>query len=268
MKRVFYFLVLWVLSACTTPGPLKNKNNIDSNKLFARIWANQELRLTQVQSFRAKIQLSLTEKGRSLSGSGFLISTPLGLRLELRDPLGRLQYSVGVTETDKFVAYYPSQSIAYFDSSAGKKYLKSFLKLDIGFLTLKDIWLGILPFKKTDANLVSVVPAETEGLSDVTIESSQGIWKASVDPETGDVIKLKRQSSEFKPEFEFSEFARCCESLITQNELPRIGRGVYLKNNQESEIELEWSEIVSIAEKKSDIFKMELPASVKRVRFK
>lgn len=268
MKLVFYLVNLWVIAACTTPGPLKGKNNVDREQLLSRIWINQEMRLKEVQSFRAKIQLSLTEKGRSLTGTGFLISTPLGLRLELRDPLGRLQYSVAVIENNKFVAYYPSQNLAYLDSVAGRKYLSSFLKLNIGFLTLKDIWLGILPFKKSETRLVSVAASQTEGLIDLVLESSQGLWNAIVDPETGDVIKLKWQSSEFKPEFEFSEFSRCCESLITQNELPRIGRAVYLKNNQESEVELEWSEIVSGVEKKSEIFKMEIPASVKKVKFK
>lgn len=259
-------LGIFFVTGCSVNQIKRSERNFQPKMVWDLIWQNQAQRKTQVGSIRAKIQLSLVEKKRSLSGTGVLISTADGVHLEVRDPLGRLQYSVATSKNNPFVAYYPSQNVAYFDSLEGRSYLRAFLKIDMKFSDLKDLWLGVLPFSKNETQLESVTPLSDDNFYEVKFKQNEQLWVAKVDPETGDILKLQRSSNQLIADFEFSEFSRCCEAELTQNELPKIGRNVFLKNNKSSEIELDWSDIQSVNNLGQNVFALEIPEGVKKIK--
>lgn len=265
-----FLLMLWlgliVLSGCSSLGPSQPFQSVTSEELWDRIWENQSQRQSQVRAIRSKIQLSLAEKKRSLSGTGILISKAEEVRLELRDPLGRLQYSVAQSENHPFVAFYPSQNVAYFDFAKGRNYLKRFLKIDLKFSDLRDLWLGILPYQRNELKLISMVPVIDKRVYEVKIRKAEDVWKAVVDPRNGDILKLNWSRGGAGAEFEFSEFARCCEVHLTEQELPRIGRNVFFKNSDGSEIELEWSSIEPSSNLDPQLFQIEIPKGVKKLK--
>ena len=265
MKKIIFLMsVIWICS-CSSLAPKKASQAFNQKEVWDRLWKNQALKRVQTRMIQAKIQLSLLENGKSLSGSGMFLSNLGTLRIEVRDPIGRVQYSAGVGSKKKFVAYYPSKNVAYYDFLEGQAYLRKFLKLEMNFIELKDLWLGILPFQEPSVQWISMESGAEEGTVEILLKKGIEPISLSVNPETGDVLKLKWNRSELRSEFEFSEFARCCEEHVTQTELPQIGRSVFLKNNQGTELELEWTDIVGVEKTDLKSFNLEIPSTVKKV---
>ncbi len=270
MKKLL-FALLFALSlpltiSCTSMPPVVSLTSSQTQDSLNLFWKQQERKKIEVQTIQAKIRLDIVEKKRSVSGVGTVFSSPDGLRLELRDPLGRLQYAVVLQGNKKFTAYYPSQNTTYSDSTHGANYLKEFLNLGMNFYELKNLWLGVVPITRSNSQLEGVKPSEKFGQHWLNFKKSDLHLATLVDVNNGDVLKVVWQSPSFAVEFEFSDFASCCQEHVPSGDSPRIGRNVFLKNgNQESEIELDWVTI-SIAKKRDQsVFELDLPANVKRV---
>ncbi len=266
MRKIGLLVFLFLISSCAFLQPRPPVKPIEAKEFWAVFWRNQTRKKLETQAIQGKIRLDMAEKKQTLSGTGTLYSSPEGLRLELRDPLGRLQYAAVLDGKKFFLAYYPSQNRAYSDKAQGGIYLREFLGLGMSFYDLKDLWLGILPFKRSELQLESVEKTDREGQLLAVLKKGKLQIDALVDSTTGEILNLEWKNFDFKANFEFSEFAKCCEEYTTQNELPRVGRSVFLKiENQASELDLEWVEIVPPSEKGKGIFSLELPGSVRKI---
>jgi outer membrane biogenesis lipoprotein LolB len=269
MKKIIFLIGAIWLSGCSSMGPIAPSKIVKPQDLWELFWKSQEKKREETQFTQSRIRIDLVEKKRSLSGTGTLLSNPDGLRLEVRDPLGRLQYLVGLQSKKEFVAYYPSQNVAYFDGAEGAHYLKEFLNLGMSFSELKELWWGVLPFQKGEARLESIKNSEKSGQYWLLLGKAAIQAEALVDVETGDLLKLKWRTPSFEADFEFSEFARCCQEHISEEELPRVGRNVFLRNGkQESEIELEWVEILPAKRQEKGMFEVEVPKPVRKIFLK
>jgi outer membrane biogenesis lipoprotein LolB len=266
MKNRLLALILLGLSSCATHGPIRAFKARPISEVWDLMWKNQEGKRSETTFLKAKIRLEMVEKKRSLSGNGMVLIQPEGLRLELRDPLGRTQYTAALQGKNKFLAFYPSQNLAYADKAQGARYLKEFLGLGMNFYELKDLWLGLLPFEKGKAQMEKVTSLEEEGQYQVSFRSGELRAEAWVDSETCDLMKLKWQVPGFVVSFEFSDFESCCQDPKTHHSLPRIARNVLLKTgNSSHEMDLEWEEISAIKKMGNETFELELPAQVKPI---
>ncbi|MCX6102887.1 MAG: DUF4292 domain-containing protein [Proteobacteria bacterium] len=256
MKKLLFALLRTLLLpltiSCTSMPPVVSLTSSQTQDSLNLFWKQQERKKVEVQTIQAKIRLDIVEKKRSLSGVGTVFSSPEGLRLELRDPLGSLQYAV-VLQGNK-------------DSTHGANYLKEFLNLGMNFYDLKNLWLGVVPITRSNSELEGVKPGEKFGQHWLNLKKSDLQLAILIDVNNGDVLKVVWQSPSFAVEFEFSDFASCCKEHVPSGDSPRIGRNVFLKNgNQESEIELDWVTILSAKKRDQSVFELDLPANVKKV---
>jgi hypothetical protein len=269
MKKIIFLIGAILISACSSTGPVQPAQVVKPQELWDLFWKSQNRKQEETQFTQSKIRIDMVEKKRSLSGTGTLLANPDGLRLEVRDPLGRLQYLVGLQSKKDFIAYYPSQNVAYLDGVQGARYLREFLNLGMSFSELKELWWGVLPFSKGEARLESIKNAEKKGQYWISLGKAAIQAEALVDSETGDLLKLNWRSPSFEADFEFSDFARCCQEHISEDELPRVARNVFLKNGkQDSEIELQWVEIFPAKNKENGLFTIDIPKQVRKIFLK
>jgi outer membrane biogenesis lipoprotein LolB len=266
MTAFVSIISLFLMSACSSIPPARPLELLESNQLWERMWENQIRTKKVTGEIQGKLSLEMTNKERSLSGSGGFYSGQDGIRLELRDPLGRTQYSAISRGKKVFAAYYPSQNKAYFDQQQGKLYLREFLGLGINFYDLKDLWLGILPFNKNESAFSNMTIREGQNRVDFTLNSKGLQLQLSIDRETGEIYRILWDSLDFKALFEYSEFERCCDGILTQTELPQVARTVLLKVGEgESELGLEWEEIKASLKKDNSAFSLQLPKETQKV---
>jgi len=266
MKLLILFISSFLLVSCVSVPLSRPLESIESKEIWERFWENQNRKREVTREIQGKIDLDITDKENSLSGTGGFYSGTSGLRLELRDALGRIQYTTILKGKNLFVAYYPSQKVAYFDRVQGKAYLEKFLGLGLTFYELKDLWLGVLPFSKDQASYSQMLATENKKQVEVSLTAKDRTMRLSIDPITGEIYRIQWDSLDFKAVFDFSDFSKCCESVLAQTELPLVGRSVLLKIGEEkSEIQVDWGEIKASLKKEDDTFRLQLPESTKKV---
>lgn len=269
MKKIKILFFVFFISGCTSLSPPVTLKPQDTQKIWSLFWNNQIRKRQVTQAIQGKIHLEMRDKKQSLSGVGSFYSDNQGMRLELRDPLGRTQFISILKGKKLFAAYYPAQKTVYFDGSQGQNYLSEFLGLKINFYELRDLWLGILPFSRAEAKLEQMSPTQAEGQSLVLIKARGLDLEALIESESGEILNLRWKASGMIADFEFAEFARCCEEQLSQNELPRIARSTFLKvEEQKSELDLEWEQIIPAIKNTEGIFSLKIPRGTKRILLK
>lgn len=268
MKKILnYSVVVFVFSlGCVSLKPLPPVKPELAREIWGRFWSHQEKLRLETQKIEAKVNLDFSDKNRSVSGKGSILAGPEGMRLELRDVLGRLQYEVGFQLDRQFIAYYPTQSVAYLDRTNGTQYLRQFLKLEMSFNELKDLWLGVLPLKQKEVQLTGMSHAEDVGKYLAYFKKGDLRLEGQLDGVTLALSHLRWQTPKLKAEFEYSNFTPCCRGYMTDESLPYLGRDVFLKTEDENiEIELQWSDIKGTKNKTKENFQLELPAKVRKI---
>lgn len=269
MRWVSFIILASLLVSCVSQPRRKEVQLSEAKKLWELFWENQAKKREVTRRVQGKIRLQLTDKHQSISGNGSFYSSPEGLRIELRDPLGRLQYINVLKGKSIFSAYYPTQSKVYFDRVQGRAYLRDFLGLEINFYELKELWLGILPFKKSEAQLEKAIDLEGQGQTLLTFNGGGFQSEVSIDSQSGEALNFNLKTAHFDAHFEFSEFARCCEEQLSQNELPRLARNVFLKiENERTEIDLDWVEIIPALKTPPGLFTLGLLPNTKQIEIK
>lgn len=207
---------------------------------------------------------------KSLSGNGrFLFVEPGLMSVELRDPLGRLQYSL-TSDAKEFLIYYPSSKTAYVDNQKGSLYLRDFLKLDLNFFELRDLWFGILPENWKQSALDSDTWNEESGLRDWVFKPGADELKISVN-EAMAVRHLEWNTQSGKQyKMSYDDFESCCDESYSSQSSISVARSVVLQNvKQGTSLELEWVQIdKAIASASTAAFQVPLPKGVDKLLLK
>lgn len=137
MKTLLILFLLW-LSGCAhkvvkTPTALTLQSFLK----------DQTTRTSLSRKFTGKLDLRFESKSESVSGGGRAAGgSDHHTRLELRDPLGRVQYVLAQTP-EKVSIYLPTSKILYLDKADGRTYFRKTLGQSLSVSELRKIWLGV-----------------------------------------------------------------------------------------------------------------------------
>ena len=176
----------------------------------ADFWSKQRERRAAISRLQAKVHVRYQGPRESVSGKGrLLFDFPDRLRLEIRDPLGRLQYLAAV-DREAFTAYYPSQARAYRDAQAGRAYVRRFLGIPLSFRDLQSVFLGVIG----DATGVGSF-TEWEWVPDRGQYRGVGSVGATrvichVDPDTALPVEVEWETGGERLSVHYADFENCC----------------------------------------------------------
>ncbi len=140
MKRILPFLVIFLLTHCAK----EIKNNPPTGLKLETFVKEQVHRRDYFKQSTGKFwfeyQGSPHIRGRGL----YVANLPGQVRMELRDPLGRLHLILALNG-DQFVAYLPQEKKAYLDSKKGALFLKKWIRWEVPMDKFLPLGLGSLP---------------------------------------------------------------------------------------------------------------------------
>ncbi len=258
MKKSLFLILVLLLSACASKPA---KKAVPTGLTAFDFWKRQVARTEEAKSLSAKLFVRYTGPKESVSGRGRLFSElPRHLRMELRDPLGRVQY-VAATEEDKFTAYYPGQKRAYTDTKAGGAYVRRFLGLPLSFKDMQSSLLGLVPKAakvdrfsdwKWDENLGAYVGKGGAGANRVT---------AVVDADNGQLTDLTWETGKETIRVAYSEFSACCGKGKGVTQFAHL---VDIKVDKgETAVSAEWDDVAPLpANTTSEFFRVAVPEGV------
>jgi Domain of unknown function (DUF4292) len=237
----------------------------------SEFWKDQTVRHYELNKISAKLSLRLEGKKEKVSGPGRMVAQfPKEVRLELRDPFGRVQYLVTLSEPH-LVAYYPTQKLAYLDEHAGSRYLKKYMGANWTFQDLQSFILGMLP--------------ESTGQTFETWDWDEGrgeyrgqlSWKgrrltAWVDPVRALLTALKIEEPDQHVKIEYADFRLCCGNVgkMGNDSLVSIGQAVSIKIEESGTLlEVDWNEVKHLDRHYDpEIFQIVLPEDVTKIPLK
>ena len=261
MKLLSLLVLLFGLAGCVHAPPR------EATGLTAEVfWRDQALRRSRLSVISAKLRLRYEAHKDGVSGRGRLLTQlPSGLRLELRDPLGRVQYQVTI-DGEQFAAYYPSQKRVYLDAKAGAEYMKRFLGVSFSFRDLHSLLMGILPDSFSGNALQGWDWDSGAGLYRARLEKNGVKLALGIDPDSAALRELTWESARDSARVTYQDFFPCCGSPLETNR-PRLGGLVSVKlDKARSQVEAEWEDVVMVEPTKDgETFRPTLPADVKRV---
>ena len=258
MKTTLFFLALICLCSCATLPPRK-----PTGLTPGAFWAEQSHRTNQLPRLEGKLVLRLQSKAQNVSGQGRFVQQGPGLsRLELRDPLGRLQLVLAEDESS-FVAYYPRQKEAFVDKQGGKAYVRKFVGVGLSFSELEKLLYGVLPsrFSGTfDKWEWDSTHAAYRG------ELSHGSVVAYVDPDNASLLELELHFDDEVFHAVFSDPESCCNEATPSASFP-LARDVRAELSQShNSIEVEWDRVHREESlRPNSIFRVSLPEDVKKI---
>lgn len=252
MKWFLCFLLL--LTGCQSP---RARKQIPFDvKTF---WKDQDARFKAFQSYSAKMNLRYRGKDDSVSGKGtVLVDHPAGMRLELHDSLGRLQY-VLLSKKEFVTAYYPGERVAYLDAKRGTQYFERVVGLTLSVEELRLLWLGILPFREQKG---SFQWDEGEGLYCLTLVYNGLEYQTLIEPENAAIVTLRVKGRA-------SSYGVFYEGFESVNHLA-VGHDVQLESKElKTKIEVEWDRISAFPKTApKNLFDLEENEKVRRVTLK
>lgn len=235
----------------------------------ADFWVEQGRRRSELEKIYAKLRLIYNGQRQSFSGrSQMVLQSPGKVRLELRDPFGRLHYLV-VNSGAQFVAYYPRQQVAYFDRHAGNKYIKDFLGIRVSFEELQQVLLGIVPARAREKDLKGWHWNEEESYYQGVMEFGEYKLSILVDPLDATIrhMDLITNSGDISVNYEF--FESCCKSEGAESNI-RLAYGVKMKlARTKTSLEAEWDKISVLQKPRSaSIFSVKVPRQAEHIMLK
>lgn len=221
-------------------------------------WEDQARRGEELKWVSGKLRFSYSGKDHAVSGKGRVLQQlPTQVRLEIRDPLGRVAF-VAALEGKKFTAFYPSQKKALLGNDGGEDYFRSHLGFQTSFDDLQRIVVGILPTRAGKGPLAGWEWDEIRGAYWGELKSGDTRWRVWVDGKSAAIRELWIESPRETAKIAYSDFEPCCPSLsyFVQISLERA----------KTKVEWEWEEIEKLEKPRSaESFQIHLPADAKRL---
>lgn len=227
------------LIGCATASPRQPTGLAE--KTF---WADQARRAAKLRHVNGSMGVRYKTKQTNVGGRGRIASSlGEGLRLEVRDPLGRVRFLV-VLRGARFVAHYPSEKKAYVDSEHGTRYLRQFLGVGASFEELQDLFFGVLPRTFEVRKLENWDWDGSKGAYVGTARLPQGgalrVW---VHPVHGAIELLQAQRGNDVVEVQYSDFSPCCGKGS-----PALANVVVLEpEHRRTSITAEWDDLSPVA---------------------
>lgn len=250
--------LLIFLGGCTHLPP-RQPTGLTANDF----WKDQVLRRKLTGSISAKLRLRYEAHKEGISGKGRLLTqAPNQLRLELRDPLGRVQYLVTLSGS-QFAAYYPTQKRAYRDSSGGMQYMKRFLGFPFSFRDLESLLVGVLPPSISSDRFETWGWVPDKEVYRGVSSKDGAVLVCDVDPDTAAIRSLQWESGKEVAIVTYSDFAPCCGG----SQSVRFGDSVSVQLKlAASKVEAEWDDIAPLSvQKGEDVYKLALPPDVQQI---
>lgn len=271
MNRLLASFLLISLAACTHAPVAKAPGPALSTELTTdRFWEEQRERAEEAAQISAKVRVSYQGRGgKKVAGNGRLVIQPdAKLRLELRDPLGRIHYLAALTN-GHFVAHYPRQKLAYVDDKAGGAYVLDFLGIDFNFSELHSLLLGIVParFSKAAFDTWHYDKESKTYRGLLTVSDYRVI--ATVDPVTAALRGLELSSRAGKITLDYSAFEPCCHGLASSRSV-RVAQVVDLKlDRARTALSIEWEKITPLDQARPDeVFRLDVPEQDQKIVLK
>lgn len=266
----WFLAALLLLSACTH-APVTQAPPPAAGELTAeRFWEEQKERKEEAAQISAKVRVSYQGRGgKKVSGNGRLVLQPEGrMRLELRDPIGRIHY-LAVLSGGHFVAHYPRQKLAYVDDKSGGAYVLDFLGMDFSFAELHSLLLGILPERFAKSTIEAWhLDKEAKVYRGLMTVSDYRV-QVSVDPASTALRALELSSKAGKITLDYSAFEPCCHGIASSRSV-RVAQVVDLKlDRARTSLSIEWEKISPLAEARPvDVFNLEIPEQDQKIVLK
>jgi outer membrane biogenesis lipoprotein LolB len=247
--KLLIFSSLLLLVGCQHVSPRQ-----PTGLTASAFWKDQQNRLAETGRLAGKIAVRLQGKKDRISGRGRLLAVmPDQIRLELRDPLGRMQYALSLHGKDA-VAYYPSQKLAYLDSRSGFEYLKRFLGLELTLAELEQVFVGVLPGARK-SELTGWEWDREKGYYRATLPpepNSDNVRKITifVDGRTAALAELEVETKHETLRIVYTDPEPCCDRRAKLGEGTAVAVGqtvsIHLENARAS-VEVEWENITKLA---------------------
>jgi len=239
-------LVVVLLAGCASAPPRQPTGL--GEKSF---WADQAKRSTKLKHVNGALGLRYKTKQMNVGGRGRIASTlGDGLRLELRDPLGRVRFLVAL-KGPKFAAYFPSEKKAYIDSERGTRYLRQFLGVGASFEEVQDLFFGVMPrtfgLKRLDSWEWDPSKGSYKGSAKLAKGGQLRVW---VHPGNGAIELLQAQRGPDVVEVRYTDFSPCCGK-----DSPALANVVVLEpEHRRTSIIAEWDDLTPVLSIPRDTF--------------
>lgn len=233
-----------------------------------QFWTVQKRRKQEVSRITAKVRLTYHGRRQKVSGNGrILIQPDEKLRLELRDPIGRVHY-LAVLDGKDFVAYYPRQRLAYLDEKAGGAYVLDFLGIGFDFDELHSLLLGVLPERFSGETFDTWSWDGSRKAYQGLITSDDTRIQAWVDPRFTALRRLELGTPGGRIVVDYSAFEPCCHGLSPQS--VQVAHVVDLKlDRAKTALEIEWEKIDLVENlQPAESFRVELDAKAQKIPLK
>ena len=199
-------VVSLVLVGCASAPPRQPTGL--SEKAF---WAEQAKRTAKLRHVNGALVVRYKTRQTNVGGRGRIASSlGEGMRLELRDPLGRVRFLVAL-RGPRFVAHYPSEKKAYVDQEHGTRYLRQFLGVGASFEEVQDLFFGVLPDTFGVWQLDGWEWDRSKGAYSGSARMPKGgVLKVWVHPVHATIELLQAQRGNDVVEVRYSDFTPCC----------------------------------------------------------
>jgi outer membrane biogenesis lipoprotein LolB len=271
MRNLAVLCAAALLAACTHTPVTPSGTAAKTDELTTdRFWDEQRVRAAETSQISAKVKVTYQGKrGKKISGNGRLVLQPdTKVRLELRDPLGRIHYLAALSG-HKFVAHYPRQKLAYLDERSGGAYISDFLGIDFTFSELHSLLLGILPERFSHSAFDTwYFDKETKAYKGLLTAAEYRVT-CTVDPVTAALKGLELSSPAGRIALDYSVFEPCCHGIAASRS-SRVAQVVDLTlDRARTALAIEWEKISPLEEARpEDIFRLEIPEQDQKIVLK
>lgn len=218
-------------------------------------WNDQARRAAKLRNVNGALGVRYKTKQTNVGGRGRIASSlGEGLRLELRDPLGRVRFLVSLKGA-RFAAYYPSEKKAYVDSEHGTRYLRQFLGVGASFEEVQDLFFGVMPRTFGLKKLDTWDWDANRGAYLGTAKLRNGALRVWVHPDHGAIEMLQAQRGNDVVEVRYSDFLPCCGKGS-----PALANVVVLEpEHRRTSITAEWDDLSPVGTLNASTFTWEAP---------
>ena len=252
LKRLVTALIAVIFLAGCAEIPLKP----DPGKTKSAFWADQKTRNRVLEHVVSKMAVHFEGKSEKVTGQGQLAQEiPDFARMELRDPLGRLQLLATLSGKD-FLATYPTRHLTFRDKSSGKDYLKKVLGGGLSFQKLGWLAWGILPNDATE----TAMSWEWDGKIGRYVGRTSA-YRMEIDPEFLMLRKLVLDGEGVQ--IDYSDFRPCCKGRPETISVPYLIAVRHEKSA--SSIEMDVTDIKPSGQLDRKIFSQVIPNGFRTV---
>lgn len=238
MRYSFLFIVILFLSQCSH-FIKKEPKGFEQ----ARFWKDQQQRAQLLNKISAKMTIYYEWKEKGIGGRANLLAhMPKNLRLEIRDPIGRLQHVLTLSKP-KVVAYFPSNKVVYYDDQGGSLFFRRFFGAKMTVSDFHSLLVGVIPKELAKANFDEWHWNGKRGLYEGVLKSQKEKLIAFIDPERGMASEIIMENVDTVVKIEYGDFQSCCGATEPEGKL-KLAFSLTLSNkNPRSSIDVTWQKL-------------------------